>query len=292
MSFSKKVKKELEAVTDEASQDCKRAQLAAMTACTGETDGDILKISSDNDMVIDIMAKLIRELYNIETVNTSPILISGNEHAVIREGLKTDSDIRDIPVMLFKSTCCKKAFLRGAFLCNGSVNTPEGAYHFEISYPSKKFAGIIKDILFSFEIDSKLIERKSHYVVYLKDSSEIADVLNILGAPLSQMEFYNAMILKSVRNDINRKVNCETANLNKTVAAAMKQISDIEIIRDTAGLDTLPASLLETALLRLENPDASLNDLGLLHNPPIGRSGVNHRLKSISKLADEYRNNK
>ena len=157
----------------------------------------------------------------------------------------------------------------------------------KISSVSEKFAGVIKDIIFVFGIDAKLMERKGHYVVYLKDSSEIADVLNILGAPVSQMEFYNAMILKSVRNDINRKVNCETANLNKTVAAAMKQIADIETIRDTVGLDALPSSLLETAMLRLENPDASLNDLGMLHNPPIGRSGVNHRLKSISKIAEE-----
>ena len=287
MSFSRKVKQELEAVTEETAIHCKMAQLAAMIACTGEPDVDVLRITSDNNIVIDVIAKLLKELFDIEVINKSPMMIPEDDFIRIGEGLRMTADIQDVYLTLIKSSCCKKAFLRGAFLCNGSVNTPEGAYHFEISSVSEKFAGVIKDIIFVFGIDAKLMERKGHYVVYLKDSSEIADVLNILGAPVSQMEFYNAMILKSVRNDINRKVNCETANLNKTVAAAMKQIADIETIRDTVGLDALPSSLLETAMLRLENPDDSLNDLGMLHNPPIGRSGVNHRLKSISKIAEE-----
>ena len=155
MSFSRKVKQELEAVTEETAIHCKMAQLAAMIACAGEPNVDVLRITSDNNIVIDVIAKLLKELFDIEVINKSPMMIPEDDFIRIGEGLRMTADIQDVYLTLIKSSCCKKAFLRGAFLCNGSVNTPEGAYHFEISSVSEKFAGVIKDIIFVFGIDAK-----------------------------------------------------------------------------------------------------------------------------------------
>ena len=145
------------------------------------------------------------------------------------------------------------------------------------------------DMLRFFGLDAKVIVRKNSFVVYMKEGNNITDTLNLMGAVVSQMNLYNVMILKGISNDVNRKVNCETANLNKTIEAAVKQIKDIELIRDTVGLDSLSDSLMQVALLRLENPDMSLQGLGELLDPPVGKSGVNHRLRKIGEKADELR---
>ena len=137
-----------------------------------------------------------------------------------------------------------------------------------------------------FNLDAKVTQRKNNYIVYMKEGSNITDALNLMGAYVSQMELYNVMILKEMRNDVNRKVNCETANLNKTISAAVKQTRDIEYIRDTVGLSSLKEGLYQ---VRLEHQDMNLKDIGELLNPPVGKSGVNHRLRKISEMADEIR---
>ena len=152
----------------------------------------------------------------------------------------------------------------------------------------EKFSDLLLRIRF-FGLDAKVIVRKNSFVVYMKEGNNITDTLNLMGAVVSQMNLYNVMILKGISNDVNRKVNCETANLNKTIEAAVKQIKDIELIRDTVGLDSLSDSLMQVALLRLENPDMSLQGLGELLDPPVGKSGVNHRLRKIGEKADELR---
>ena len=144
-------------------------------------------------------------------------------------------------------------------------------------------------MLIFFGLDAKITVRKNDYIVYMKEGSNITDVLNLMGAYVSQMNLYNVMILKEMRNDVNRKVNCETANLNKTVAAAVKQTKDIIYIRDTVGLGSLKDSLRQVAEVRLEHEDRNLKDIGALLAPPVGKSGVNHRLRKISEYAEQLR---
>ena len=144
------------------------------------------------------------------------------------------------------------------------------------------------DVLFTFNSD----DTKKSYIVYIKEGTQIVEILNIIEAHMALMDLENVRILKEMRNSVNRKVNCETANLNKTVAAAIKQIKDIEYIRDTVGLGSLKEGLEELARLRLNNPDMPLKDLGMLLTEPVGKSGVNHRLKKISEIAESLRGHK
>ena len=188
---------------------------------------------------------------------------------------------------LVRRPCCKKAYLRGLFLRAGSISDPEKMYHLEFACESRDFAIRLKEILSSYNLRAKIVERKGHSVVYLKDSSQIADFLALIQANTSLFSLENTMIVKDVRNAVNRKVNCETANIQKTVSASLTQIEAIEYIRDHIGFEKLPESLREIARVRLENPDDSLEKLGLRLNPPVGKSGVNHRLRKLKAIAEE-----
>ena len=190
---------------------------------------------------------------------------------------------------LIQNTCCKRAFLRGVFLAAGSLSDPEKAYHLEFALFSEQFASFIKDILAFFELEAKIVRRKRYFVVYIKEGSQIVDFLNVVEAHIALMEFENVRIVKEVRNSVNRQVNCETANIGKTVAAAAKQIEDIEFIECNMGLRKLARGLREIAELRLEYPDASLQELGKMLDPPIGKSGVNHRLRKLGIIANELK---
>ena len=196
------------------------------------------------------------------------------------------------PKQVIQKDCCKKAFIRGFFLAAGSVNDPNKAYHFEIVADTKEMAEVLKEVITGFSLDAKVVKRKKYYVVYLKEGSMIVDMLNIMEAYVSLMDMENVRILKDMRNDINRRVNCETANIRKTVGAAMRVISDIEYIEKTKGLKSLSPSLRQIAELRIAEPDADLALLGTMLNPPISKSGVNHRLRKISKIAEEIRDGK
>ena len=171
----------------------------------------------------------------------------------------------------------------------GSISDPSKSYHFEIVCKAKGLAEQIQGVMESFQMEAKIVERKNHHVVYLKDGSQIVDMLNVMEAYVSLMNLENVRILKEMRNSVNRKVNCETANIGKTVNAAVKQIADIELIRDMIGLDNLPDNLREMALLRLEYPEAALKELGNYLEPPVGKSGVNHRLRKLGEIAEKLR---
>lgn len=190
---------------------------------------------------------------------------------------------------VLQRSCCKRAFLRGAFLAAGSMSDPEKNYHFEIVCSGEERALQVKNIMNEFDLDAKIIVRKKYHVVYLKESSSIVDMLNIMEAPLALMQLENVRILKEMRNSVNRRVNCETANINKTVTAATKQIEDIQYIKDHGGFSGLAPNLRETAELRLEYPESSLKELGAMLNPPVGKSGVNHRLRKLSEIAQTLR---
>ncbi|MCI8509508.1 MAG: DNA-binding protein WhiA [Lachnospiraceae bacterium] len=195
------------------------------------------------------------------------------------------------PRQVIQKDCCKKAFIRGMFLATGSVNDPNKAYHFEIVVHNREMAETVKEVINSFSLDAKVVKRKKYYIVYLKEGSMIVDILNIMEAHISLMDMENIRILKDMRNDINRRVNCETANIKKTVNAARRQIEDIEYIEKTKGLKYLNDSLRQLAELRLEEPDANLSELGEMLNPPVSKSGVNHRLRKISNIAKVLREN-
>lgn len=181
--------------------------------------------------------------------------------------------------------CCKKAYLRGTFLAAGSISDPGKTYHVEITGKTYLIASQIKALIRSYSLNARIIQRKGSYVVYLKEGDHIVDFLNIIGAHSALLQMENIRILKDMRNNVNRVVNCETANLGKTVDASLRQIRNIEYIRDNIGLEKLPESLREIAELRMKHRDASLRELGELLDPPLGKSGVNHRLRKLEKFA-------
>ena len=191
--------------------------------------------------------------------------------------------------VVLQNACCRRAFIRGAFLAAGSISAPEKFYHFEIVCPTEPKAEQLKNIIATFDIEAKIVPRKKYYVVYIKEGSQIVDILNVMEAPVSLMELENIRIVKEMRGSVNRQVNCETANINKTVSAAVKQIEDIRFIQSVAGLSGLPESLQEMARIRLERPEAPLKELGEALEPPVGKSGVNHRLRKLSLVAEELR---
>lgn len=190
---------------------------------------------------------------------------------------------------ILKKNCCKRSFLRGAFLSGGSVSDPEKTYHLEITAHSEDSADQICELASKFKLNAKYIERKGNYVMYIKEGENIVDFLNIIGAHSALLELENVRILKGMRNDVNRLVNCETANLEKTVKASVRQIENIKYIRDNMGFDSLPQNLSDMAELRLEYSDANLKELGEMLNPPVGKSGVNHRLRKLDIIAESLK---
>lgn len=181
--------------------------------------------------------------------------------------------------------CCRRAFLRAAFMAKGSITNPEKDYHLEIVAPYESYALLIIGILEMFQLEARYFRRKEDYVVYLKGGDAIGEFLRVVSAPNALLEFENVRVMKGVRNKINRLVNCETANLTKTVFASQEQISNIKHIRDAIGLESIPASLQEIALLRLRFPESTLQELGKKVQPPLSKSTVNHRLRRLNTLA-------
>ena len=170
------------------------------------------------------------------------------------------------------------------------MSDPERTYHLEIICHNKILAAELKKLMHDFNLNAKIIKRKGNYVVYLKEGENIVDFLNVIGAHLALLELENIRILKGMRNDVNRIVNCETANLQKTVDASVRQAESIRYIRDNLGFDKLPDNLREIAQLRLQYSDASLKELGEMLEPPLGKSGVNHRLRKLDKIAEDMKN--
>lgn len=306
MTFSSIVKEELSEFSPE-SRHCCIAELSAYYSF----DGYVKKSAMGSVKVVLITEKLsvarkcftlLRKTFNIHTEilirtgrNTSYILVIRGYDDAYRfiRAIKINESLESRIALLTGNFCCRRSFLRGAFLSVGSITDPKKSYHLEFACQDEEKANAIKSILESFEIESaieaKLVKRKNNTVVYIKEGSQIALVLNIMEAHRALMEMENQRIVKEMRNTVNRRVNCETANINKTVNAAMKQVEDIEYIKKNGGYASLSQNLIEAAELRLENPEATLAELGKLFNPPVGKSGVNHRLKKICEYAENMR---
>ena len=312
MSFSGRVREEL-AGNISTARHCQIAELAAFIGLCGTIifnrfDRCSIKIHSENFLVARKVFTLIEKTFNIKVDvsirrnikrqnATYSVVVRQHEDAVrILQAVKMIggnadyiSDIRPFSPLVLQQTCCRRAFLRGAFQASGSMSDPSKSYHFEIVCDSQAAAGQIQEIMDGFGLDAKIVQRKKDYVVYLKEGSRIVDVLNVMEAHIALMELENVRILKEMRNTVNRKVNCETANINKTVSAAVKQVEDITYLRDTVGFEHLPDNLAEAALARLEHPDATLKELGETLDPPVGKSGINHRLRRLSEMAEKVK---
>ena len=313
MSFSSRVKEELSYQAGNAMH-CRIAEMAAILSMCGnvvleETGKIFIKIQTENLSVARKYFTLAKKTYNIDCdIRIRSHIHTGKNRTYIVEvcddyaARKVLSSVKmmsggevvqgtDLLVnpLIFQKACCKRAFLRGLFLCAGSLSEPEKTYHFEIVCTTRERAEQICDMMKTFNIEGKWITRKKYFVVYVKESAQIVDMLNVMEAHVSLMELENIRILKDMRNSVNRRVNCETANISKTVSAAVKQIEDISYIRDQVGFSELSEGLREIAELRLNYPEASLVELGKLLSTPVGKSGVNHRLRKLSLLADELR---
>ncbi|SHH17927.1 DNA-binding protein WhiA [Tepidibacter thalassicus] len=312
MSFSVTTKNELARIIS-TKRCCNISELAAIIRMSGTIqlmgfEKLNLKISTENPAIARKIFKLLKLCFNIHTEimvkknrnlkknNSYILLITSDMGAkdVLKEvGILDDSKNfvinNKIPDYIFNDNNCKKAYIRGAFLGGGSISDPEKTYHIEFVTNNEEFSVSLKELINSLSFNSKIVVRKNNYVIYLKESEQISDLLNIIGAHKALLHLENVKIVKEMRNNVNRIVNCETANLSKTVNAAIRQIKNIEYIKNTVGLDALPRNLKEIAHLRIEYEDLSLKELGEMLNPPIGKSGVNHRLRKIEKIAEDLK---
>lgn len=313
MSFSTQVKNELSRIIPQKRY-VKIAELSAII----RTGGSIqlmgfnklsLKIVTENPAIARKVFSLIKSCYNIEVEiqvkknnnlkknNSYTLTVSfeqGANDILIEMGIieKAGNDLHmrnDIPDNIIKDEKSKRAYIRGAFLGGGSISDPEKTYHVEFVTMDEDLSEYIKDLLNHYDFNAKVILRKNVFVVYIKESSNISDLLNIIGAHNALLHLEDIKIIKQMRNDVNRLVNCETANLSKTVNASMRQIEAIKYIMDTKGINFLPDTLKEIALLRIDQEDLSLKELGELLSQPLGKSGVNHRLKKIEEIAKKIK---
>ena len=313
MSFSSSVKDELSRQMPGA-RHCQIAETAAILSLCGRvkisaSDHFWIEIHTENVAVARKYFTLLKKTFNIRTdasirsgINpgrSRTYIVAVREHEealkvlqavkLINSQGEIGENLSLIRNVVLQNACCRRAFIRGAFLAAGSISAPEKFYHFEIVCPTEPKAEQLKNIIATFDIEAKIVPRKKYYVVYIKEGSQIVDILNVMEAPVSLMELENIRIVKEMRGSVNRQVNCETANINKTVSAAVKQIEDIRFIQSVAGLSGLPESLQEMARIRLERPEATLKELGEALEPPVGKSGVNHRLRKLSLVAEELR---
>ena len=310
MSFSSKVKEELYRHVSTA-RHCQLAELAAILHFCGSIGGgergNFIQIRAENVLVVRKSFTLLQKTFNISTEtkvqheeNGSAYFLKIPDQEVGKRILQStrflDSDgrlvsgLRD-PVnrMIIKNACCQRAFLRGAFLCVGSMSDPGKGYHLELVCGLQPQALQLQELLAGFEIEARIVRRKKYFVVYIKEGAGISDFLNVTEAHVALMEFENSRVVRDVRNTVNRRVNCETANIAKTGNAAARQVEDILWLQQKYGLENLPDGLRQMAQVRLEHPDAPLKELGTYLDPPVGKSGVNHRLRKLCELADSIR---
>ncbi len=308
MSFSGNIKEELQFATG-ASRHCQLAELAAYFQFCGrstinEKGENAIWLQTENKIVARKCFTLFKKTFrmyigatvrrNNAVAAPATYILRLDEHPLrgkVLEALKWSEHEKGdcVSQLLLKNGCCKRAFLRGAYLAAGSMSDPYKGYHLEIVCQTPEQAQQIMKLLHDFQLDAKTVVRKKYYVVYLKEGENIADFLNIIEAHKALMEFENTRIYKGMQNMVNRKVNCEVANIAKTVSAASRQVEDIQYIRAVYGLEKLPDSLREMAYVRLENPEAALGELGKLLDPPVGKSGVNHRLRKLGEFAKSLR---
>ncbi len=303
MSFSSDVKNEVARIEGEE-KCCQLAELFGMLRISGSVSLQGKKVGinfiTENAALARRTLRLLKDNFHIQTevvITRSRRLKKNNRYQVrVIPSEEARHALRDLQLLapledgklhLLKKTCCRKAFLRGIFLAGGSVNTPLSDYHLELVTDNEDLAQLVLKIMQRFSLSAKMIDRKNDFIVYIKEGNAVTGFLSIIGAYNSLLEFENIRIVKEMRNNVNRIVNCETANLNKVVRAAFRQIDCINYISGKGGLHPLPALLKEAAELRLAHREASVGELAAMCENPVSKSGFNHRLKHIEKLAEE-----
>lgn len=308
MSFASEAKKNLCRIKSEGYE----SQISELSGLI-RTNGQIhilgknktnLTIRSENAAVARLAFILFKKCFNVQTeIETMDNFRKHRKHSYIIKINQSTRILEELYILskangyyqltnridpeLIKTSQQKRAYLRGVFLGGGSVNDPKKGYHLELNVHNEVFANSLNELLIGYDLNSNIISRKSNFVIYIKESNHIVKFLNIIGAHKSLLEFENVRTMKQVRNNVNRLVNCETANLNKTVEAAMRHVDAIETIMDTKGLDYLSEDLQELALLRLANQECSLTELCELYGRKISKSSMNYKLKKIEKIAKE-----
>jgi len=311
MTFSSIIKNELSR-TEIINECCAKAEIAALLRTTGYItlkgfNKIEIELSTENAAVARRIFKLLKILYNMSTevsVKKSNRLKKHNNYSIKIEEEKVKTFLQDtelikdeeinfmnfdfgIPKDLLKKDCCKRAYIKGSFMGCGSISDPEKSYHAEFVNNKEEHGQGLCDIMKTYDINAKLIFRKNYYIAYIKEGEQISDLMAVMGSHNALLDFENVRVVKETRNRINRVINCETANLDKIVDTSMRQIRHIKILKKYKAIDKLPENLRELAYLRLKHSNASLKELGEMLNPPLGKSGVNHRLRRIEEIAEE-----
>lgn len=308
MSFASETKKELTQV--EAGDTSLKAELSALIRMNGSLSFANRQLSLDIQTENAAIARRIYTVmkrfysYRVELLVRKKMRLKKNNVYIcrVREGSKEileDLEIvsgnflfnHTIAAALVDTTSSKRSYLRGAFLAGGSVNNPEtSAYHLEVYSLYKEHGEALADLMNNFDLNAKTIERKKGFVTYLKEAEKISDFLSLVGAHQAMMKFEDVRIVRDMRNSVNRLVNCETANLNKTIGAAVRQVENIRYIDHSIGIDQLPEKLREIARLRVEYQEVTLKELGeMVSAGTVSKSGVNHRLRKIDDIAESLR---
>lgn len=309
MTFSSRIKNELTR-TSLNQMCCVQAELAALIRTTGyinfKSFGKLqIEFTTENAAVARRIFKLLKLRYGISnevSMKKSNRLKKHNNYTVTVDdncvsGLLKDTGLGEnrnilefdfgVPIRLLNKECCRRAYIRGAFMGCGSINDPEKSYHAEFVNSNEEHASGLVELMKNYDLNAKIIGRKEHFITYIKESENIVDLMNVMGAHSALLDFENVRAVKETRNNINRVINCETANLDKIVDTSLRQINCIKVLKKHKVMDKLPDNLKDLAYLRLKHSNASLKELGEMLTPPLGKSGVNHRLKKIEQIAED-----
>jgi cell division protein WhiA len=308
MSFASETKKEL--TTLELKDCCGKAELSALIRMNGSLSFSnrklVVDIQTENAAIARRIYTLIKKNFEVpvELLVRKKMRLKKNNVYIVRLAKQAKEILEDLKILgegftfthdiaeeFVKKKCCRRSYLRGAFLAGGSVNNPEtSSYHLEVASLYKEHNDSLCELMNTFDLNSKTLERKKGFITYLKEAEKITDFLNIIGAHSSLMHFEDIRIVRDMRNSVNRLVNCETANLNKTIGASIRQVENIRFIEKTAGLHILPEKLREIAELRVQFQDVTLKELcDMVSGGSISKSGINHRLRKIDEIADKLR---
>jgi len=308
MSFAAQTKKELTMVETEPC--CERAELAALIRMNGSVSLSsrkvVLDVSTENAAIARRIYSLIKKHFSVhvELLVRKKMRLKKNNVYIVRMPERVQEILSELKIVsegfmftpdinkaIIENECCARSYLRGAFLAGGSVNNPEGSsYHLEISSMYEEHCRALVDLANKFELNARCIERKKGFIFYIKEGEKIIELLNIIGAHQALFKFEDVRIMRDMRNSVNRIVNCETANLNKTIGAAVRQIENIKLLQKEIGLENLPEKIREVAEIRLANPDLNLAEVGDMLKVKVSKSGVNHRLRKIDEMAEKIRN--